>query len=109
MYIRKTLLATYYYDDEYQGALHRIDGPAIEYYCGDEHWYLNGVLHREDGPAIDNVNGNKEWYLNGKRHREDGPAFESYNGYVEYYLNDKQYICSSNEKWSKLIKTIIFE
>ena len=52
----------YNLDDE----LHRENGPAIEWLCGDKEWYLNGKLHREDGPAVEEANGDKEWWLNGK-------------------------------------------
>ena len=45
----------YYLDDK----LHRIDGPAAEYFNGDKEWYQNGLLHRIDGPAIENFNGIK--------------------------------------------------
>jgi len=45
--------------------LHRIDGPAVEFFGGTKSWYLNGKLHRVDGPAIEWANGNKFWFLNG--------------------------------------------
>ena len=33
---------------------------------GHKEWYFNGQLHRVDGPAIEWADGSKEWYLNGK-------------------------------------------
>lgn len=47
------------------GQLHRIDGPALEWYSGTQEWYKNGVLHRTDGPAIEFYDGSNEWHLNG--------------------------------------------
>ena len=58
------------------GQLHRLDGPAIEYPCGENHWYINGKRHRINGPAIEYADGAKEWYVNGNPHRTDGPAIE---------------------------------
>lgn len=58
------------------GQLHRIDGPALEWYSGTQEWYKNGVLHRTDGPAVMRAGDSKEWYHNGVRHRENGPAVE---------------------------------
>jgi hypothetical protein len=43
--------------------LHREDGPAIIYYNGTKHWYINGKHHREDGPAVEFVNGGSSWFL----------------------------------------------
>ena len=53
------------------GALHREDGPAIEYANGTKCWYIRGDLHREDGPAIEISTEEKYWYLNGKRYTEE--------------------------------------
>jgi len=78
------------------GKLHRIDGPAVEYYNGAKFWYLNGKYHRTDVdemgvslPAIEFANGDKSWYLNDKRHRTDGPALEYANGETQYFINNK--------------------
>ncbi len=46
----------------------------------NKEWYYNGILHRIDGPAIEYANGDKEWYFEGKKHRIDGPAVEYANG-----------------------------
>jgi hypothetical protein len=67
--------------------LHRVDGPAIEYYDGDKEWWQNDKLHRIDGPAIEHADGSKEWYQNGKLHRLNGPAIDYYNRYKEWYQN----------------------
>jgi len=50
---------------------------------------FNNAIHRHDGPAVEWADGLREWYLNGKRHREDGPAYERADGYHAWYLNDK--------------------
>ena len=57
---------------------------------GDKQWRVNGALHREDGPAIEFTDkhiGHKEWYLYGKLHREDGPAVMYDDGRVYWLLN----------------------
>ena len=57
--------------------------------CHYEVWYREGALHREDGPAIEWRDGTKEWYVNNERHRVDGPAFVRWDGYKAWFLNDK--------------------
>ena len=37
---------------------------------GDKCWYFDGNLHRVDGPAIEYSNGYKYWYLNGIEYTE---------------------------------------
>jgi hypothetical protein len=71
------------------GQLHREDGPAAEWVCGDRIWYLNGQLHRVDGPAVEYADGTKEWYLNDERHRVDGPAIERTDGYKAWFVDDQ--------------------
>ena len=34
-------------------------------------WWTNGALHREDGPAIEYEDGTREWYLLGIQVIED--------------------------------------
>lgn len=53
------------------GVIHRIGGPAIEYYYGNKTWYVNGLLHREDGPAVMNADGGKYWWLNDVKYTYD--------------------------------------
>jgi hypothetical protein len=36
-----------------KGDLHRLDGPACEYWGGNKYWYQNGLCHRLDGPAVE--------------------------------------------------------
>jgi hypothetical protein len=62
----------FYYKDgttssrrDFSKTLHRIDGPAVEHYNGDEEWYINGSLHRTDGPAVEWGNGTKYWFVDG--------------------------------------------
>lgn len=50
-------------------------------------WFLNGAVHRVDGPAIERADGSKEWWINDSLHREDGPAVEG-PSYQRWYLND---------------------
>ena len=47
-------------------ALHRTDGPAIEYDDGTKFWWVNGKCHRIDGPAMEWVDGAKEWWVDNK-------------------------------------------
>jgi hypothetical protein len=48
------------------GQLHRTDGPAVEWWDGDEDWYINGKKHRINGPAIARASGENWWYENGR-------------------------------------------
>jgi hypothetical protein len=48
--------------------LHRVDGPAVEYACGDKLWYLHDELHRVTGPAVEWADGTHAWWLNGIRY-----------------------------------------
>jgi hypothetical protein len=96
------------------GALHRDDGPAIEYWNGDREWWRNGQVHRDDDlpavefadgsrswyqddelhrvgePAIENVDGMRAWLFHGQLHREDGPALENADGTCEWHVHGKQ-------------------
>ena len=88
----------YYYKDgttssehDTSKALHRIDGPAVEYADGDKIWYIDGQCHREDGPAVEWADGDKQWYVNGKCHRIDGPAVEWTDGDKSWYVDDKRH------------------
>ena len=49
--------------EHYQNdVLHRLNGPAIEYYDGDKQWWINGQLHRDnDLPAVESLEV-KKWY-----------------------------------------------
>lgn len=70
--------------------LHRVDGPAVEYYDGCKFWYLNGQRHRVDGHATEWPDGSKFWYQNNQLHREDGPAVEWADGSKTWYIHDKE-------------------
>lgn len=48
------------------GQIHRTDGPARMWKCGDNHWFIRGILHRVDGAAIEMSSGEKMWIINGK-------------------------------------------
>ena len=76
--------------------------PKINRY-GDKEWYdSDGALHREDGPAIEFIGAAKFWFIHGKRHREDGPAIY-YNGdyiYKEFWLDGNRY--GEKEYWEKI-------
>ena len=45
------------------GALHRDDGPAIE--------WIDGLRHRLDGPAVVYADGGKEWWLDNKEYTKE--------------------------------------
>jgi len=51
-----------YYNEK--GQLHRLDGPAVEFFSGSKKWYENDKLHRLDGPATEWANSYKEWWVN---------------------------------------------
>lgn len=66
-----------YYDAE--GRLHRLDGPAVEYYSnievdipGPKAWYKHGLFHRTDGPAIEYSNGDVEYWVDGLKYSQAG-------------------------------------
>jgi hypothetical protein len=88
--------------------LHRLDGPAVEFYNGTKAWYINGLSHRLDGPAIEH-NGNKFWYINGLSHRLDGPALEYYNGKKNYYYNGEYIDVSTDKEFKKYLKLKTFK
>ena len=48
-----------------KGLLHRVDGPALEWFDGDKEWYQHGKLYREDGPSVVCSDGRKYWTING--------------------------------------------
>ena len=49
----------------FEGQLHRTDGPAIEFSDGCKKWLIEGKLHREDGPAAIYADGSEFYFLNG--------------------------------------------
>jgi hypothetical protein len=55
-----------YYKDKEKTILHRVDGPAVEYYNGVKIWYLNNVQHCMNGPAAELSNGSMVWIINGE-------------------------------------------
>ena len=66
-YVDENGTKRYYMSDK----LHRIGGPAIEWYDGSKKWFRGGVLHRIDGPAIEYVDDDYQWYLFGYSYTED--------------------------------------
>jgi len=58
---------------------------------GIKYWLLNGALHRRDGPAIEYTNGDKSWFLNGRHHRTDGPAVDLVDGYKEWWFHGEPF------------------
>lgn len=71
------------------GQLHREDGPAVQFFSGGAHWYINGVRHRDDGPSVTYPDGYKAWHKNGLIHRTDGPAIEHPHGIPQYWINNE--------------------
>ena len=89
--------------DDNSKALHRTDGPAIEYANGDKYWFIDGRQHRTDGPAAEYADGSKYWWVDGKCHRIDGPAVELASGTKEWRIDDKYY---TEENFNKLIEEV---
>jgi hypothetical protein len=75
---------------------------------GTKRYYLNDKLHREEGPAIEYPCGDKEWFQNGLYHRLDGPAIEWYNGSGWWYFHGKRIECSSQKEFENKIAELIF-
>jgi hypothetical protein len=74
-----------------KGALHRLDGPAVEFLTGDKEWWVNGLLHRIGAPAIEYADGGTVWWENGQIHRLDGPAIEYATGTKEWWVNGNRH------------------
>jgi len=74
-----------------EGERHRLDGPACECSNGNKYWYKEGLLHRLDGPAVEHSDGTKSWYKKGLLHRLNGPAKEYSDGTKSWYIEDKYY------------------
>ena len=68
---------------------------------GDKSWWLDGKLHRIDGPAVEWFDGTKYWYLDDKCHRVDGPAVEYANGTKSWYLDGE---CLTQAQWLEAVK-----
>lgn len=81
---------TSYYKDSKHTILHRLDGPAVEWYTGTKYWYVNNKQHRLDGPAVERKNGTKEWWVDNERHRLDGPAYIDRLDYKEWYIRGEE-------------------
>jgi hypothetical protein len=84
--------------------LHRVGGPAIEYFNGTKAYYIDDILHRVDGPAIESPNGEKEYYQYGKLHNLKGPAYVNSNGTCQYYINGVFYEENDFDKEVERIK-----
>lgn len=52
------------------GDLHRIEGPAIEWFSGAKEYWQFGVPHRVEGPALVWSDGSVEYYLEGRQFSE---------------------------------------
>ncbi len=64
---------------------------CLETYINSKHWFKYDKLHRLDGPAIDYFNGSKQWIVDGLYHRLDGPAIEYSTGARHYYIRNREY------------------
>lgn len=103
---KKGDFATWWFKDN---ILHRVDGPAIDYFNGDEEWYYEGKLHRIDGPAYLSYNKKyKEWWFHGDLHRLDGPAIYFSDGQSEWWYRNKSIPCTSQEEFEKFLKLKAF-
>ena len=55
-----------YYNEK--GQLHRIEGPAVHYFDGNDFYYVDGKLHNIKGPAIIwPEDKSQEFYIHGKQ------------------------------------------
>lgn len=51
------------------------DLPASEFSNGTKHWYFENKLHRLHGPAIIDYYGNEEWWVHGIKCTKEQHAF----------------------------------
>lgn len=56
----------YYFKDKDHKIRHRTDGPAVDGGNLGGVWWQNGAMHRLNGPAVDYL-GQKEWWVNDVR------------------------------------------
>lgn len=66
-----------------RGMRHRADGPAVVY-DNQEEWYIKDYLHRDGAPAVIGAKG-QNWYQHGVLHRDGGPAIENTDGSYEWH------------------------
>lgn len=63
------------YDDRkvwmLDGKIHGEGFPAVIWKCGTKEWRNKGILHRLNGPAIEYFYGEKEYWLNGAMYSEE--------------------------------------
>jgi len=71
---------------------------------GTKRWFLNEKLHRLDGPAVEYFDGDKLWFLHDRLHRLDGPAVEYIDGDKEWWVDGDQIQCSSQKEFKRLLK-----
>lgn len=69
----------YYFNHKEQ--IHRLDGPAIVWAGGSEHWYMHGCIHRLDGPAIIWSSRIRQWYIYNTRYSKS-----KHNRLVLFYV-----------------------
>lgn len=65
MYTQVIRQSTFTYRDATMQILHNTNGPAIVT-PNTKQWYFNGTRHRTDGPAAEYACGTNEWWVNGK-------------------------------------------
>jgi hypothetical protein len=75
---------------QYNGCLHRTDGPAVIFPHGAYCWWLDGQRHRQDGPAVhSNGSAAEQWWVHGKRHRVGGPSTTWADGSTFWHQHGK--------------------
>lgn len=52
---------------DHRGMKHRKFGPAFITRTGTRGWYWDNLLHRLDGPALEWYDGNVDYYIRGNR------------------------------------------
>lgn len=71
----------------YNGARHRVDGPAYIFSSGAKLWYQYGKCHRLDGPAVENADEKTNaWWVNGHQLTEDLHLFDTEEGRLQLVL-----------------------
>ena len=83
------------------------DGLEVDKYH-TKRWWKDGALHRIDGPAVEYTDGSASWYLNGERHRIDGPAYIYIGKFQLWYYQGVKINCSSQKGFERILNLKAF-